>query len=194
MKTMHLLGTCLLVSLSLLAEEKEMTSEEIATSEKGTSMDSVDGQTSASPKTTKTEKKGFTVFYAIEGKNLLAQVSYKTSGWIAIGFKPTKKMKDANIIIGYVADGKSVVEDHFGTKIVSHENDAEIGGKKSINKSNCWEKEGTTSLWISIPLDSKDKKDVVLKKGEKMEVIVAAGKNDNVKTKHSKRTHFEIEL
>jgi hypothetical protein len=187
-------GIGLLLVVLLFAEEKMVNPEAVAASEATNQKSTVDAHTSASPQPVKTEKGGFVVFHAVMGDNLLAQVSYKTSGWVAIGFKPEKKMKGANIIIGYAADGKSIVADHYGTKPHDHEGDSAIGGKNTINESKCREKDGVTTLWISIPLDSGDSRDVVLKKGEKVKIILAAGKKDNLKDRHKKITSLFIEL
>ena len=51
------------------------------------------------------EAKGVTFAWKIDGDTLHAKVSAKTKGWVAVGFNPTKKMQDANYIIGFVKGG-----------------------------------------------------------------------------------------
>ncbi len=41
--------------------------------------------------------------WSIDGDKLAASVSGPTTSWVAVGFNPTKAMKDANIIIGIKA-------------------------------------------------------------------------------------------
>jgi len=53
--------------------------------------------------------KDFIFDYKVENDNLIAKVSYPTEGWVAIGFNSTKKMKDANFIIGCNKEGKEIV-------------------------------------------------------------------------------------
>lgn len=128
--------------------------------------------------------KDFILDYKVENDNLVAKVSYPTEGWIAIGFNPTKKMKDANFIIGCNRDGQEIIDDHFGVNPVSHKADTLIGGKNNLIESSCTEEEGKTTLSFTIPLDSGDEKDGVLKKGKENKVIFAAGKKDDLRKKH----------
>ena len=46
-----------------------------------------------------------TLKWKVDGKNLHVVVSAPTTGWISVGFDPTARMKDSNIIIGYVQNG-----------------------------------------------------------------------------------------
>ena len=52
--------------------------------------------------------------WKIDGANLHVRLSAKTTGWVAVGFDSTSAMKDANLIIGYVKDGRAVLRDDFG--------------------------------------------------------------------------------
>ncbi len=128
--------------------------------------------------------KKFTFSYRIDKGNLAVKVSCQTKGWVAIGFNPTKRMKDANIIIGCYDNGKEIAVDHFGVSSTGHKADTLIGGKNDIVEFSCVEKEGKTTVSFTIPLNSGDEKDVVLKQGEETTVIFAAGRKDNLKTKH----------
>ena len=128
--------------------------------------------------------KDFTFRYRIEDDNLVAKVSYPTKGWVAIGINPSKKMKDANFIIGCNKEGEEIVGDHFGVSPIRHKADTLIGGKNNLIESSCMEENGKTTLSFTIPLNSGDEKDGVLKQGEENKVIFAAGKKDNLKTKH----------
>lgn len=129
--------------------------------------------------------KDFILDYRVENDNLVAKVSYPTEGWVAIGFNPVKKMKGANFIIGCNKEGKEIVEDHYGVNPVSHKADTLIGGKNNLIESSCTEEDGRTTLSFTIPLNSGDEKDGVLKKGKENKVIFAAGKKDDLGTKHS---------
>lgn len=129
--------------------------------------------------------KDFIFDYKVENDNLIAKVSYPTEGWVAIGFNSTKKMKDANFIIGCNRDGEEIVADHFGINPVSHKADTLIGGTNDLIESSCTEEEGRTTLSFTIPLNSGDEKDGVLKKGKENKVIFAAGRKDDLGTKHS---------
>ena len=129
--------------------------------------------------------KDFILDYRVENDNLIAKVSYPTKGWVAIGFNPVKKMKGANFIIGCNKEGKEIIGDHYGVNPVGHKADTLIGGKNNLIESSCTEEEGRTTLSFTIPLNSGDEKDGVLKKGKENKIIFAAGKKDDLKTKHS---------
>jgi hypothetical protein len=138
--------------------------------------------------------KKFTFTWQVKGDSLTCSLTSPTGGWVACGFKPTKKMKDANIIIGNIKDGKATVVDHFGIGAVEHKADTAIGGTSDLTAASCTEKDGKTTLSFTIPLNSKDKMDVTMTKGETIKVIFAAGKSDRMTTKHSKRTSTKITL
>ena len=159
----HLLVVILLVMVFTYAEEK--------------------GKSENAEFKTVTVKK-FTFSFKVEGDNLIAKVSCPTKGWVAIGFNPTRKMKGANFIIGCNRDGEEIIEDHFGVSPIKHKADTLIGGENNLIESSCADEDGKTTLSFTIPLNSGDEKDGVLKQGEENKVIFAAGKKDNLKTKH----------
>ncbi|MCK4516427.1 MAG: hypothetical protein KAU31_14290 [Spirochaetaceae bacterium] len=66
----------------------------------------------------------------ILGAFLVLLMSAVTTGWIAAGFDPSRQMADANIIIGYVADGEVFLRDDFGTGNVRHGADVDNGGRR----------------------------------------------------------------
>lgn len=137
----------------------------------------------------------FSLSWTIEGRELVMTVSAGTTGWVAVGFNPTRMMRDANIIIGAVLpDGTVVVEDHFGTGLTSHRKDTEIGGTSDVRVISGEEKDGTTTITFAIPLNSGDSRDVPLAAGEKVTVILASAQRDGFTVKHNKRTKAEIGL
>ncbi|MBN2616814.1 MAG: DOMON domain-containing protein [Spirochaetales bacterium] len=121
-------------------------------------------------------------------------VSAKTNGWVAIGFEPSKMMKDADMILFSVVDGKLVIEDHYGNGLTSHKKDEDLGGVSSVTGISGLEKDGITTGTFRIPLNSTDKFDKKLVAGNTYKLIVAYGKNDNMKTGHSYRGSTKITL
>ncbi|MBN1233854.1 MAG: DOMON domain-containing protein [Candidatus Coatesbacteria bacterium] len=138
----------------------------------------------------------FTLSWKIDGEKINIKVSAPTTSWIAVGFEPSSMMKDANIIIGYVKDGKAYIEDHYGTGNVKHEADINIGGKENVENASGKEENGKTELSFTIPLDSGDAKDKVLTKGKQIKVILACGKDGakDFNSMHKKRTSVNISL
>ncbi len=149
---------------------------------------------------TKTQEKDGNSFQAgdisvdcsIEGDRLMITLSAPTAGWIAIGFQPTSMMKDANIIIGAVEDGKLIVEDHFGNSAFAHRPDTELGGSRDVEAGSGSEEGGETTFTFAIPLDSGDSYDNVLRSGETIKIILAYGKSDSFKAKHRYRLSAEL--
>lgn len=129
--------------------------------------------------------KTFIFSYLVSGENLKIKVSCPTKGWIGVGFNPVRKMKGANFIIGNSTKKGAFVDDQYGDSPYSHKSDTEDGGKNDILESTCTEDNGITSLTFTIPLNSGDEKDSVLEKGSEITVILAAGKKDDFKKKHS---------
>lgn len=128
-----------------------------------------------------------TFAWSVDGDKLAAKVSGPTKGWVSVGFNPTKKMKDANIIIGYVKKGKVKITDEFGTAATQHKADKKIGGKDDVTVVGGTEADNTTTIEFTIPLDSGDAKDGVLVPDADTVVILAYGPDkDSFRLKHPK--------
>jgi hypothetical protein len=147
------------------------------------------------PMTPKTVKAGKFIFsYSIEGKNLNATVCAKTDGWISVGFNPKNVMQDANIIIGTIINGKSLVSDEFGDGMFSHKPDSAIGGTNSIISGDVKQDSGMTTMRFCIPLDSGDPKDAKLVPGQKIKLIFATGASGDIRKKHKDDAKATITL
>ena len=113
------------------------------------------------------------------------------TGWVAIGFDPGLRMKDANIIIGAVKDGGLLVQDHFGTAPTSHREDS----TSQIVQATGIEADGKTVIEFVIPLQSNDPSDKPLQPGQTVSVILAYhASSDSFSSRHSKRTTTQITL
>ena len=136
------------------------------------------------------------VQWMITGENLNVQVTAATTGWIAVGFDPSSKMKDANILIGYVSDGNAFLRDDFGIGAVKHGPDTENGGTENFSELSGSEKDGVTQLQFTIPLDSGDPLDKPLTPGSSYKIIVAHGPDDtdDFGTYHASRGSINVEL
>ena len=123
--------------------------------------------------------------WSINGDQLAVKLSAPTKGWVAIGFNPTKKMKDANIIIGYVKKGKVKILDEFGSAATQHKSDKKIGGTENVTVVGGSEDGNTTTIEFSIPLNSGDGKDTVIDPQTDTTIILAYGpERDSFKVKH----------
>jgi len=132
------------------------------------------------------EYKDYTLKWRIDKALIDFSVSYPTTGWVGIGFSPTTKMKDANIIIGYVTNGQAIVTDQFGTSINYHQEDTQLGGKNNLSDTSGTEVNGLTTIHFKMPLDSGDGNDRRLTEGVATTIILAHGPDgaDDVATYH----------
>jgi hypothetical protein len=140
---------------------------------------------------------GITLKWKADTLDLLhVKVSATTRGWVAVGFGPTDKMKDANFIIGYVEAGNVRIRDDFGTGQFSHASDTSLGGTDDVTNKEGTETNGNTEISFTVPLDSGDSYDRALAVGQSYLVILAHGSDndDNFTTHHQTRTSVNIEL
>ncbi len=139
---------------------------------------------------------GMDLRWKVEGEWLSVSVSAPTTGWVAVGFDPTGKMKDANIIIGYVKDSELFIRDEYGAAPTRHQADGDIGGSNDVSESGGSESNGKTEISFRIKLDSGDKKDRPLKPGNSYKVILGHGKNgaDNFKAYHGRTQRATVKI
>jgi len=132
--------------------------------------------------------------WTVSGSSLKIQLIGNTKGWVAVGFNATEQMKNANIIIGYVKKGKVKISDDFGIKPTKHKSDKKLKGKKNLKGVSGSEKKGVTTLSFSIPLNSGDKYDGVIKPNGDTRVIVATGKRDSFRLGHNFQATLDVNL
>ena len=141
------------------------------------------------------EAKGATFAWKVDGDTLHAKISAKTKGWVAVGFNPSKKMKDANYILGYIKDGEAKVVDHFGDKTTGHSSDKKLGGTSDVTLVGGSEEGGITTIEFSIPMNSTDKYDSVLSKDGDTVVMLAYGPDrDSFKPRHKGKSTKTVNL
>jgi hypothetical protein len=123
-------------------------------------------------------------------------VTAPTEGWVAIGFNPSRMMKDAHFIIGYVADGQLAVRDDYGTGNTKHASDESVGGTQNVRPISGTEADGITTIVFALPLASGDQFDVEFTQGTSYKVLLAYGANngDNFTGMHRGRTSVDVVL
>lgn len=132
--------------------------------------------------------------WKVEGENLQIILSAPTEGWIAVGFNPSKVMKDADYKLAYVQGGNTVMQDHFGTGLFGHKIDTDIGGSSNFELISGRESGGMTTVEFTMPLNSGDEYDTILQEGDEVKVLLAYGSRDDLSRKHKKRASVIIEL
>ena len=137
----------------------------------------------------------FNLSWEIQETNLIMTLSAPTTGWISVGFEPTKMMKNANILLFSVdEDGIVLAEDDYGTSIFGHKNDIKLGGTNNITILSGSEKNGTTLVSFSIPLSSGDMYDKEFVEGQMVKVLFASASKDKFTSKHNKKASGNIQL
>ncbi len=139
---------------------------------------------------------GIDVRIAVVADTLEVELSAETTGWISIGFDPSRQMADANIIIAYVEDGELDIADDYGIGPMAHDRDTNHGGSNDIIAATGRQENGMTTVNFTIPLDSGDDLDKPLILGETYLVLVAHGPDGaaDFTTYHANRGSFELEL
>ncbi|MDA3810235.1 MAG: DOMON domain-containing protein [Spirochaetaceae bacterium] len=139
-------------------------------------------------------KSDMTFQWKVESNSLRIILSAPTEGWIAVGFNPSKIMKDADFKLVYV-DGSTVhMEDHFGDGLFGHKIDDSLGGSQDFEIIQGKEEMGKTTVEFTIPLNSNDEFDKILAEGDVVKVLLAYGTRDDLNRKHKTRTSVEIKL
>jgi DOMON domain len=133
--------------------------------------------------------------WSVDGESLAIKISAPTTGWVGIGFNPTDDMKDANIILGFVKDGKVEISNEFGTQPTLHVPNTKVGGKDNVTIIGGSETGNTTTLEFSIPLRSGDPKDGVIDPKANTAVILAYGpERKSLKLKHQYAKKITVNL
>ena len=129
---------------------------------------------------------GVTLTMRLEADSIHISISAPTTGWVSVGFEPSRVMKDADIYIGYVQDGVVHLRDDFGTGNTSHAPDTSLGGESSFTNLHGTESDGVTSISFTIPRNSGDGYDKVLTAGRSYKVLLGYGPNgsDDFTTYH----------
>lgn len=142
------------------------------------------------------EMEEFTFAWQVRDDSLDVRISAPTTGWVAIGFEPTRAMNDADMRFGFVADGSVEVADHFGVSAINHRFDTDLGGTRDVSNVGGSEEGGRTTLTFTMPLDSGDEYDAALTPGEEVILIYAHGGDgvDDYTTKHVARGGFKVVL
>lgn len=178
LKYLIILSVLLLGPVILTGCKKEKTAPEI----------------SAEPGFEKISSSGIAFQWRIEGDQLEVILSAPTEGWVAVAFNPTEMMQGANFIIGYVKDGQVHIRNDYGNWLTSHVSDESQGGTQDVVLARGEEKNGSTTLRFTLPVDSADEYDVKLNIGGTNTILLAYGAKDSFTSMHRLKTKVETEF
>lgn len=121
-------------------------------------------------------------------------IKAKTSGFVAMAVQPGSRMKDADMVFGFVKNGETTVYDLFSTgDFGPHPPDTELGGTNDILEFAGSEQGGFTTIEFKRKLVTGDKYDNPLSKGAN-KIIWSYGSTDELNRKHTNRGYGEINL
>ncbi len=139
------------------------------------------------------EKEGITFSWRVNNNMLDIKMKAPTKGWLSVGIDPSKKMKDADYILGCFVDGSANFQDAYGSGNLSHKPDASLGGTDDIKNKSAIEDNNSTEIIFSISLNSNDKYDKIISKGKHM-ILLSYSDKDDFKKKHKKWVIIEINI
>lgn len=136
-----------------------------------------------------------TFAWKVDGDKLAVKLAAETEGWVGIGFNPSKEMKGANFILGYVKDGETKLIDEYGDSESSHAPDDKAGGSNDVTLVGGSESGGNTTIEFTVPLKSADKNDTAIDgTGDNLVLLAYGGGRDSFKTKHNYRNTLKVNL
>ncbi|WP_028583238.1 DOMON domain-containing protein [Desulfogranum mediterraneum] len=133
--------------------------------------------------------------WSVAGETLAVRLTAPTKGWLGIGFNPSKQMKDADFVVGYVKKGKVAIFDEVGTQATRHGKDKKKGGQDNVTLVGGSEQGKSTTLEFTIPLNSGDQLDSSLDPAADTVVLLAYGPDrDSTRMKHVYQARLVVNL
>jgi hypothetical protein len=127
-----------------------------------------------------------TIFWKTDPDTLYMALRGEVTGWVAIGFEPITKMKDADMVFGYVENGNVVVLDMNSTgSFGPHPPDTDLGGTSDILASGGSESDGVTIIEFSRLMNTGDAYDRTLTPGQTVTFIWGLANVDSPSFTHN---------
>jgi hypothetical protein len=130
----------------------------------------------------------YMIHWKVENEKLYMAMKAETTGWVAIGFEPTKAMKDADMIFGWVeGDGQVSIVDCYSTGFFGpHPEDEDLGGTFDVLEFGGSEDNGWTIIEFVKNLTGHDEYDNDLPAKGSFEIIWATGDEDEFHSYHER--------
>lgn len=127
------------------------------------------------------------IYSRVDGDVVRIAMKAKTDGYVALGFDPSERMKDADIVLGGVKEGKAFLYDMYSTGVTGpHPPDEQQGGKSDIAVFGAGKIDGVTVVEFERKLVTGDAKDKPIKIGDN-KIIWAIGDSPDIAARHVKR-------
>ncbi|MHA2245131.1 MAG: DOMON domain-containing protein [Candidatus Hodarchaeales archaeon] len=137
----------------------------------------------------------YSLYWQVIGDEIYFAIRGNTNGWVAIGFDPENRMKNADMIFGWVNSTGVFVVDSFATGPYGpHPPDTDLEGINNILEFNGTEENDTTIIEFKRLLDTNDYLDKPIPRNGTVTAIWAIGSTDSFTSQHAntKRDYFEF--
>ena len=107
----------------------------------------------------------YTIHWRSDEQYIYIGMTAKTDGWVAMAIQPGSRMKDADMVFGFVKNGAVEVHDLYSTgNFGPHSADSELGGTDDILAFGGREEGGFTTIEFKRSFTTTDEYDVSSKK------------------------------
>lgn len=137
---------------------------------------------------------GMAVQWRVVENQLAVTVYAPTRGWVAIGFNTQDQLMGTNLIMGAVADGRTIVDDRYILKPGEHKSIRELGGQYALSNAFGVENEGGTTVFFTLSLHSSDSWHHTLEEGKEYVLLMAYSQEDDFRHHSHMRTSVRITL
>ena len=135
----------------------------------------------------------YRLFWSSTTDSIRVAMQSSAMGWVAVGFQPGCRMKNADIVFGMFVDGSALVLDSYSTgDFGPHTADDRQGGTNDVVSFGGLRTDTTTTFEFERKLDTGDALDVPLQPGTPLQIIWAYGSSDGERVGHSTRGYAEI--
>ncbi len=136
----------------------------------------------------------YQIHWRSDEQHIYVGMRAKTEGFVAMAIQPGSRMKNADMVFGFVKDGETTIYDLFSTgDFGPHPPDTELGGTDDILEFGGTEVDGYTTVEFKRALNTGDEYDNEVSPGSN-KIIWSYGSSDSLSRKHSNRGYGELEL
>jgi hypothetical protein len=138
----------------------------------------------------------YMIFWSINGSTISVGLKAKTTGWVALGIDPTSRMKNADMIFGWIDnDDTAHILDCYSTGPTGpHPPDTELGGTSDITVFAGNESGGWTSIEFNRSLVTGDQYDKPFSVEGMLKILWAYGPSDDFTDQHMERGTGKLNL
>lgn len=138
----------------------------------------------------------YDLHWTVVGDTIYFAISAQTTGFVALGIEPTKRMLDADVILGWrEATGDFELHDAWSTgERGPHPDDVDLGGTYDLLEYSATEIGGVTTIEFSRALSTGDRYDHDIPANGTVKIIWSTSTEDGFTLYHSRRGTAIIDI